>query len=144
MANTGGTTDRHYCRPFPRGTLLVLVMNCLIFGAQLFVYSSIELRVAGTNKIILDCTHYALYVFLPVTGWVAESWLGRYRAIAIGLIMSTLAVLLIQVAFMALQQVPIPAMTLIIAALIIVTIGAGSLYTIHLYLYTCTGGGLIL
>ena len=48
MATTGGTTDRHYCRPFSRGTLLVLVMSCLIIGAHWFVYSSIELRVAGT------------------------------------------------------------------------------------------------
>ena len=109
MATTEGTTDKHYCRPFPRGTLLVLVMSCLMFGAHWFVYWSTELRVAGTNKIILDCTHYALWVLLPVTGWVAESWLGRYRAIVVGLIMSTIALLLLQVAFITLQQFLIPA-----------------------------------
>ena len=132
MTTTASITDRHYCRPFPRGTLLVLVMSCLMFGVHWFVYSSIEFRVAGTNKIILDCAHYALWVILPVTGWVAESWLGRYRAIVTGLIMSTLALLLMQVAFIALQQFLIPAMMLIIAALMIVNIGAGSLYTIML------------
>ena len=101
------------------------------------MYWSIE---AGTYKTILDCTHYVLWVLLPVTGWVAESWLGRYRAIVIGLIMSTLALLLIQVAFMTLQFL-IPAMMLIIAALIIGTIGADSnillyQYTIAIYQYT--------
>ena len=132
MTTTASITDRHYCRPFPRGTLLVLVMSCLMFGVHWFVYSSIELRVTGMYKIIVDCTHYALYVFLPVIGWVAESWLGRYRAIVIGLIMSTIAVLLMQVTFMALQQFLIPAILLIIAALIIGIIGTGSLYTIML------------
>ena len=131
MATTAGITDRHYCRLSSHGTLLVLVMSCLLFGAHWFVYSSIEYGVAGTNKIILDCTHYALWVLLPVIGWVAESWLGRYRAIVIGLIISTVCVNLMQVAFMALQFV-IPAMIPIIAALIIGTIGAGSLYTIML------------
>ena len=87
MATTAGITDRHYCRSFPRSTLLVLVMISLWSGALWFVYWSIE---AGTYKTILDCTHYVLWVLLPVTGWVAESWLGRYRAIVIGLIMSTL------------------------------------------------------
>ena len=102
MATAAGITDRHCCRSFSRGTLLVLVMSCLLFGVHWFVYWSIEFRVAGTYKVILDCAHYALYVFLPVTGWVAESRLGRYRAIFIGLIMSTLTVLLMQVAFMTL------------------------------------------
>ena len=101
-----------------------------MFGAHWFVYSSIEFRVTGTNKNYSGLYSLcSLDVLLPVTGWVAESWLGRYRAIVIGLIMSTLAVLLMQVAFIALQQFLIPAMMLIIAALMIGTIGVGSLYT---------------
>ena len=132
MVTTAGTTDRHCCQPFSRGTLLVLVMTGLLFGAHWFVYYSIELRVTNTSyKIILNCAHYALWVLLPVVGWVAESWLGRYQTIVIGLIMSMITVVLMQVAFMALQF-PILAMILILAALVIGTIGSGSLYTIML------------
>ena len=35
---TASITDRHYCWPFPRGTLLVLVMSCLLSGAYWFAY----------------------------------------------------------------------------------------------------------
>ena len=131
MTTTTGT-NRHCCRPFSHGTLLVLVMSCLLFGAHRFVYSSIEFRVTGTYKIILDCAHYALWVILPVTGWVAESWLGRYRAIVIGLIMGVISTIAMQVAFMALQFLGLVSMLIISAALIISTIGAGSMYTIML------------
>ena len=107
-------------------------MSGLLYAVHWFVYYAIEFSLKGTLRTILDYTYHAFFVLLPVTGWVAESWLGRYRAIVIGLIMSTLAVLLIQVAFMALQQFLIPAFLLIISALIIGTIGTGSLYTIML------------
>ena len=127
-----GTTDRHYCRPFSRGTLLVLVMSCLLFGAHWFVYCSIELRVNDTHSKILDYTYYALWVLLPVIGWVTESWLGRYRSIVIGLIMSMISLILMQVAFMVLQFLELVSMLILSAALIIGTIGGGSLYTVML------------
>ena len=132
MATTAGTTYRHCCRPFSRSTLLVLVMSCLLYAAHWLLYSSIESRVTDMNKFVLDCAHYVLWVILPVTGWVAESWLGRYRAIVIGLIMCTLALLLLQVALMTLQLLGLVSMLIISAALIIGTIGGGSLYTVML------------
>ena len=67
-----------------------------------------------------------------MTGWVAESWLGRYRAIAIRLIMSRIYTLVMQAAFMALQFLGLVLMLIISAALIIGTIGGGSLYTVML------------
>ena len=121
MATTAGTTYWHCCRPFSRGTFLVLVMSCLLYAAHWLVYSSIESRVTDTYKIVLDFAHYILWVLLPVTGWVAESWLGRYRAIVIGLIMCTLALLLLQVALMTLQLLGLVSMLIISAALIIGT-----------------------
>ena len=73
MATTGGTTDRQYCQPSSRGTLLVLVMSWLLFEAHWSAYWSIEFRITATYRTILDYIHYALWVILPVTGWVAES-----------------------------------------------------------------------
>ena len=93
MVTTAGTTYSHWCRPFSHGTFLVLVMSCLLYAAHWFVYSSIEFRVKDTHKIALDCAHYALWVLLPVIGWVAESWLGRYQAIVVELIMDALLAL---------------------------------------------------
>ena len=50
--------------------------NCLFYP--------IELSLKGTHWTILHCTYHAFFVLLPVTGWVAESWLGRYQAILSG------------------------------------------------------------
>ena len=65
MATTAGTTDRHFCWPFPRGTLLMLVMSCLLFGAHWFVYWSIEFSLTGMYRIILDYTNYAHCEYYP-------------------------------------------------------------------------------
>ena len=130
MATPAGTTDRHDCRPFARGTLLVLVMNGLLYAAQCFVFFVFSFQITATYRnFVLEFTHYAPWVLLPVTGWVAESWLGRYRAIVIGLIMTTVSIILMQVAFMTLKFFDLVSMLIIAAAQIISTIGGGSLYT---------------
>ena len=131
MATTAGTTDRHCCRPFSRGTLLVLVMNGLLYAAHWFVFYVFCLQFTGINRnFVLEITQYVPWMLLPVTGWVTESWLGRYRAIVTGLIMCTLSIILMQVAFMTLQFFnELVSMLIIAAALIICTIGGGSLYT---------------
>ena len=44
-----------------------------------FVYYSIKVSLRlSILSFWLDCVHYALWVLLPMTGWVDESWLGRY------------------------------------------------------------------
>ena len=85
-------------------------------------------------KLALNYVHVALFVMLPVTGWVAESWLGRYRAIAVGLVLSLIIILTAQAAFVMLQfdWTPIPAFVLIVVDLVIGTFGIGSFYTIML------------
>ena len=81
-------------------------------------------------KLPLDYVHVALFVLLPVTGWVAESWLGRYRAIAVGLVLSLATILAAQATFIMLQfdWTLIPAFVLIVVGLVIGTFGFGSFY----------------
>ena len=78
-------------------------------------------------KLALNYVHVALFVLLPVTGWVAESWLGRYRAIAVGLVLSFASILAAQATFIMLQfdWTPIPAFVLMVVGLVIGTFGFG-------------------
>ena len=72
--------------PFSRGAILVLLSSTLLYTVHWLVYDSIRLSLPNYLRVGFDCAHYALWVLLPVTGWVAESWLGRYRAIFAGLL----------------------------------------------------------
>ena len=134
MATTARTTCMQYCQPFPRGTLLMLLISCLLYAVHWFVYSAIAFSLPDNFRFLLDCAHPAFYVLLPLTGWVAESWLGRYRAIVAGLLITTAALLLFHATFLMLQSQwsPITAFTLAVIALVVGTLGAGNTYTIML------------
>ena len=125
------TSGSQYCQPYPRGTLLVLVMSGLLYAVQWFVFCAIEFSLKSTPRIILNCTYHVIFVLLPVTGWVAESWLGRYRAILVGLILSAVTVVLFQLVFVSLQLdwTPVPGPILSIVVLVIGAFGFGSLTT---------------
>ena len=120
-----------YCQIFSRSTLLVLVMSGLLYAVREFVFYTIEFSLKGTPRTILDYTYYACFVLLPLTGWVAESWLGRYRAILVGLILSAVTLVLVQLVFVFFQLdwTPVPALVLSIIVLVIGALGFGSLYT---------------
>ena len=90
----------------------------------------IEFSLKGTDRIILDCTCYAFFVLMPLTGWVAESWLGRYRAILVGLILSAVTVVSLQ-----LDWTPVPVLVLSIVVFASGVFGFGSLYT-NMLLFT--------
>ena len=58
------------------------------------------MHLSHSSKLPLDYVQVALFTLLPpLTGWIGESWLGRYRAIAVGLVLSLVTVLTLQAAF---------------------------------------------
>ena len=112
----------------------MLLMGGLLNAAYWLIYSAIALSIPDNLKFVLNYVLVTLWVLLPVTGWVAESWLGRYRAIAVGLVLSSVILLTLQAAFVMLQfdWTPIPAFVFIVVGLLISTLGSGSVYTIML------------
>ena len=68
----------------------MLLMSGLLYVTHWFLYSATFLSLPDDLKLAFSYVHVALFILLPVTGWVAESWLGRYRAIAVGLVLSCL------------------------------------------------------
>ena len=120
--------------PRSGGAVLVLALSALLYAVQWFVYYSIKISLPDHLSFWLDCVHYALWMLLPVTGWVAESWLGRYRAIFVGLLLSTVTVLILQVVFVLLNidMDQIPAFVLAIGSLVFGTCSTGAFFTIML------------
>ena len=118
-------------RQFSRGTLLVLVMSSLLYTVHWFCYSAIYLELETNLQFGIHCLHTGLWIVLPLTGWIAESWLGRYRAIIMGLLLSVITNLTSQVAFVLLQfnWSQIPAFAFAVTSFVIGTVGFGSLYT---------------
>ena len=72
----------------------------------------------------------ALFVLLPVVGWVDDSMLGRYRAIIVGLFLMTVAFLTFLNAFVMFQfnRTQIPAIIVLCASQLISIFGLGSIY----------------
>ena len=112
----------------------MLVMSGLLYAVQRLEFAAIFVSLPDNLNIAIKDILIALYVLLPVTGWVAESWLGRYRAIFVGLVLSSITVLTLQAAFVMLQfdWTPIPVFTLLVIIMPIGIFGFGSFYTVML------------
>ena len=112
----------------------MLLMSGLLYAINWFVIPAIVDSFPDNLKIALKYFYVPLWVLLPVTGWVAESWLGRYRAIVVGLVLTFMAILTSHVAFVLLQfqWTPVPAFVLVVVGISTGTIGVGSFYTIML------------
>ena len=125
---------RRCCRFFSRGTTLVLLMSGLLYAVHRFLYSAISLSIPHNLKLALEYIQISLFLLLPVTGWLAESWFGRYRAIFVGLVLSLVIILGGQAAFVMLKfdWTPVPAFTLTVSGSVIAILGMGSFYTIML------------
>ena len=112
----------------------MLLMSGLLYAVHWFLYAAIAFSLPDNLKLVLDYVHIILWILLPVTGWVAESWLGRYRAIVVGMVLSLATTLTLQAAFVMLQfdRTVIPAFGLVVVGLVIGTLGIGNFYTITL------------
>ena len=81
----------------------MLLMSGLLYAVQRLEFAAIFVSLPDNFNIAVKDILIALYVLLPVTGWVAETRLGRYRAIIVGLVLSSVTVLTLQAAFVMLQ-----------------------------------------
>ena len=126
-----GTCGWHYCRAFSRGTILVLIWGSLLQAVLYFVYSAAQARLPEYFQNIFNYTTVIFALFFPVTGWIADSWLGRYRTIILGLLLTTVSVLMVQVAFVMslFDWTPVPSFALDLLHLAFGSFGLGSLYT---------------
>ena len=119
------------CLTFSRGTLLLLVMSGLLYSATICMTVAVKILFTQDVGFAFDFILYAGSLLLPVTGWVAETWIGRYRAIIVGMIMSMVTIPMLQVSFVLLQfnMTPIPAFVLAVIAMVLYGISSGSVYT---------------
>ena len=99
-------TERKCCKPFSRGTTLLLVWSALIGFSFWNVRVNVILLLPFPNQELnsfLSKAYTALLALLPVTGWISDSLLGRYRAITIGSFLLAVAYLVILISFVMLQ-----------------------------------------
>ena len=54
----------------------MLVMSGLLYAVHWFLYAAIASILPDEYERPSDYAHVVSWVLLPVTGWIAESWLG--------------------------------------------------------------------
>ena len=125
-------TERKCCKPFSRGTTLLLVWSALIGFASWSVKVNMILLLPFPNQELnsyLSKAYIALLVLLPVAGWISDSLLGRYRAITIGSFLLAVAYLVILISFVMLQfDWTIPAFVVMCISLPAAAIGGGTFF----------------
>ena len=105
---------------FSHGTLLVLVWAALSYGSSYYTPYVIELlpiphEVRFGLKVICN----SLILLMPVLGWLGDAWIGRYRIIMCGSLLSMVALWIVLIAFIVLQfnWTPIPALVVLCIAM---------------------------
>ena len=91
------------CKPLSRGILLLLVWNLLICMPPFNIYEYHQLSIPTEQKNWIVRSLFGLWVLLPVAGWVGDYLLGRYRAIIVGFLLLTVALVNFGGAFIMMQ-----------------------------------------
>ena len=116
---------------FSHGTLLMLVWTILSYGAFFHILAAISLLpipIEVQFGLYIVCGSLSL-LLMPVVGWLGDSWIGRYRVIISGSLLSIVAHWIILIAFIVLQfnWTPIPALVVLCIAMPVSIIGTGSI-----------------
>ena len=117
-------------KPVSKGILLLLVGSILLSAAGGFILTT-------TKRIFFPMTKQnivwiALWVLLPVAGWMGDSLFGRYRAIIVGVFATMLSFLILLCATVMLQfiRTPIPAIaTVLYLYMLVIVCSMGNVYT---------------
>ena len=115
---------------FSHGTLLVLVWAVLSYAAFYRILGVIPLLpIPNEVQFGLKVVSGFLTLLMPVAGWLGDTWIGRYRVIISGSLLSTVAHWTILIAFIVLQfnWTPIPALVVLCIAMPVSIIGTGSI-----------------
>ena len=114
-----------------KSSLLCGTQALLISAAFHFTWGVVPL-LPVPNEIqvsILGLCGLSLIVLMPVAGWLGDTWIGRYRVIISGSLLSTVALWTILIAFIVLQfnWTPIPALVVLCIAIPVSMVGTGSI-----------------
>ena len=115
---------------FSHGTLLVLVWSALSNHALYKTFQTISLLpIPSEVEFGLNIACGLSLLAIPVAGWLGDTWIGRYRVIISGSLLSIVAHWTILIAFVMLQfnWTPIPALVVLCIAIPVSIIGTGSI-----------------
>ena len=115
-------------KPVSKGILLLLVWSILLNAVIASIIIIFEMLSLGDDLQYIFITWSALWVLLPVAGWMGDSFLGRYRAIIVGVFATMLSFLILLCATVMLQfnWTPIPAIALLCVYVLVTTCSMGS------------------
>ena len=120
-------------KPVSKGIPLLLAWEVLLSVSIAFTINVFVVLLSSDNNKDLQLYLYyyiwsAVWVLLPVAGWMGDSYLGRYRAITAGVILTMLSFLILLCATVMLQfnWTPIPAFVMLILNMLVTTFSMGS------------------
>ena len=116
-------------KPVSKGILLLLVWSILLSAAGGIIVTTTTRIFFLTTKQVMMWT--GPWVLLPVAGWMGDSFLGRYRAIVVGVFATMLSFLILLCATVMLQfnWTPIPAIaTVLYLYMFVIVCSMGNVY----------------
>ena len=121
-------TKNKICKPFSKSILLLLVWTVLLRVTIGLLITDFQLLFMDHTPPYILIMYSVLWVMLPVAGWMGDSYLGRYRAIVVGVFATMLSFLILFCATVMLQfnWTPIPAIALLCVYMLVSTCSMGS------------------